>query len=84
MPVSRYFFKNLKYLVVLCVGGYLSYVICNNFFIGYGWLSAIVHACICGVLVSGCIYLSAVSSFEGKYIFALGMKVVGRIKKGKN
>lgn len=50
-PVSTYYFRNFLYFLVLAVVGLLDWLFCQNVLVGYGWLSVIVHAVVCGASV---------------------------------
>lgn len=67
-PVSEYYIRNAKYaaaLVLVCV---VDEVICSNVLVGYGWLSVIMHAMICGISVPFAFYLIFRNRHECKYL----------------
>ncbi len=47
----RYYSKQLMYMAVLTLVGFLDYFICSNVLTGLGWISVIVHIIICGLSV---------------------------------
>ena len=80
-PVMGYFAKFLKYFFTVCMIGALDYLICTHFLTGYGWLSVIIHALICGVTVPAVMVILNCKSEEGQYVYKLGMSYVNKLRK---
>lgn len=79
--VFKYYFKFLRNFVIACAVGAVDMFICKHFFVGYGWFSVIVHACIVGVTVPAALIAVSVKNDEGRYIIGMlkrSMKKVGK------
>lgn len=79
-PVKTYFLKCMTYFVVCCIMGVIDWFICSRFFIGHGWFSVAVHILICGVSVPAVLVGLTYKTPEGKYLIALGTKVLKKIQ----
>ena len=83
-PVFRYYLKFVKYLIT-CFGVFaLDYVICSKLLVGYGWISVVLHALICGITTPLAILLVSAKTEEGKYVISLinkELKVVRSLVK---
>ena len=83
-PVSRYYFKFAKYFITCCLVGALDFFICNRFFIGFKWISVIVHAGICSITTPIAVLIVSARTDEAKYVIDLvkrEIKVLGRVLK---
>ena len=49
--VVKYYIRNLKYLIIAFLIGIGCYMFCINLFTNLGWLSVIIHAMFCGIVV---------------------------------
>ena len=65
---KKYFFKYIRNFIAVLVIGTLDVLICKTFFVSYGWLSVLVHGCICGITVPAGLIIINYKSQEGKYI----------------
>lgn len=70
-PVSRYYYKFLKYTLTTIVIGVSNYYICSHFLAGMGWISVLVHAIICGVTTPVALMLVSLTTQEAHYILDL-------------
>lgn len=50
--ILKYYLKNIYGVFLAGLSGVLCYLICNNFLVGLGWISVIVHAVIICIIVS--------------------------------
>jgi O-antigen/teichoic acid export membrane protein len=80
-PVMRYYIKNIKYLVIVALVGAVDWMICRHFVAGFGWISVVVHAAICGITVPAALVGISIRTPEGQYVYQLGMKYVRKITK---
>lgn len=80
-PVSEYYKKNITYMFILCVIGAVDLLICNNLFVGHGWLSVIIHASITGISVPGILTLIYWKTPENDYIISTMKRVIRKGKK---
>ncbi len=67
-PVSRYYKRNFGYMTVLVFSCAVAMWLSKNVFVGYGWLSVIVHSIICGALVPLAFLLVYHRTAECKYL----------------
>lgn len=79
--VKSYYLKNLQFLLTVIMIGFIDYWICSNIFIGFGWLSIIIHACICGITTPAILMLFFFKTEEGRYVIELTSKELRKIKK---
>lgn len=77
-PVKKYFIKFILNFATVVIVGAFDIIICSNFWGGHGWLSVIVHGCICGITVPAALLAVNARRQEGKYIFRLITKVFRR------
>lgn len=77
--VKEYYFKLLKYMIIIAICGTLDYFICSNLLTGLGWLSVIVHAVIIVLTVPTALIAFSFRTQEGQYVYQLGMKYVNKI-----
>lgn len=50
-PATVYYKKNIMYIIAIIIIGVIDFYICHFVVIGFGWISVIVHAIICGLTV---------------------------------
>lgn len=74
-PVSAYYVRNIRYIVILASVGALDMFLCNAILPDKGWLSVVLHVLIVGVTVPGIFILLFFKSHECQYLFGL----IGRI-----
>lgn len=48
--LSKYYLKNIMAIIITLISGAISMYICNNFFVGYGWLSVVLHSIIVSII----------------------------------
>ena len=80
--VLQYYIKIIKNLLLILVIAGTDYMICQNFFVGHGWLSVILHAIICGISVFPVLLLCSWNLPEGKYLRETIGNYLRIIKKG--
>ena len=78
-PVSNYFLKLFKYLLISCLVGGIAYTICTHFFVGHGWFSVIIHSAIVGVITPVALIASAYGTEEGAYVLKMIANFMNRI-----
>lgn len=81
VSVTRYFAKLALYFVTVCIVGAIDYFVCSHVFTGFGWLSVILHAIICGVSVPLIILFIFSGTNEGKYLFGIIRSYLKKLKK---
>ena len=69
-----YYVRNFLYFIVLTVVLVLDYFVCQNFITGFGWLSVIVHAIICGISVPIALCIVFHKTREYRYLKSIVMK----------
>ena len=79
--VFRYYRKFLKYFVTICAVGAVDYIICTHFLTGFGWLSVVIHAIVCGITVPGALVALTIKKPEGQYVYKLGMQYVKKLRR---
>lgn len=79
--VRRYYLKNLKYFAVTLAVAAIDYLICTNCIIGFGWISVVAHALICGFTVPTAIIGITLHADESKYVCRVGMRYVKKVEK---
>ncbi|MCF0112212.1 MAG: hypothetical protein HUJ58_09960, partial [Erysipelotrichaceae bacterium] len=77
-PASDYYKKNLTYFGILAVIEIIDFVICKNFFVGFGWWSVIVHSCICAVSVVGTFLALYWNTEVTKYLWDKSLSILGK------
>lgn len=82
-PVSEYYVRNIKYLLVLLLIGILDKFICANLLVGFGWISVIVHSVICGISVPVIFLLLFHNKKECQYFINKFSKVLKKKKLKK-
>ena len=50
-PVSKYYVKNITYMMVLLVVGFFDWWLCSVLLPGKGWISVVLHSAICAITV---------------------------------
>ncbi len=80
-PLRVYYFKLMRNLVVVLAVGFLDKFICENFVVGYGWLSIIIHALVCAVTVPAALFAVSYQSKEGKHLHSFVNNYFKRLKK---
>lgn len=82
-----YFYRLIKYLIIVAGVGAMDYFICREFFIGMGWASVVIHAVICGVTVPLALILLNIRHPEGGYVLTLinnyKKKILKKVKRGE-
>lgn len=71
MPVSHFYKKNFIYFLTLSVVGAVDYFICSRMFVGYGWLSVIIHVIISGLSVPLAFLVIFRNTKECKYLLGV-------------
>jgi len=79
--VKRYYLKFMMYFLVSFAVGTLDLFFCKNVLVGFGWLSVIFHALICGISLPLVLLLISIKKQEGKYFIDLGKRILGSVKK---
>lgn len=79
--VLDYYWKILKNFVLIIGIAAIDYILCHKFFVGFGWLSVIVHAVICGLTVFPVLLLCSWTLPEGKYLKSTINNYQEKIKK---
>lgn len=82
--VWGYYRKFLKYFLIISFTAYADYFICSLLLVGYGWLSVIVHAFICGISVPAVLIMTNITTAEGQYVLGLAKTYCNKIKKRLN
>ncbi len=77
--VNKYFITNIRYFIAVIIIGVVDYLLCTHILVGYGWISIIFHALICGITVPSVLFYMERNSEECKYILNLAWKYVHRI-----
>ena len=67
-PVSVYYKKNLKYILILFAVGAVDYYLCSVIITQYDWISLIIHIGICAVSVPSVFLLLYRKNPECKYL----------------
>lgn len=84
-PVSKYFLKRIYYTAVTVAAAALCKLICSAVLVGFGWISVVVHALICAVIVPAALYVSTLKTEENEYLTSLVKvemsKLSAKIKK---
>lgn len=87
-PAINYFGKRIIYTVIFAASGALCKLICTWVLSGYGWLSVIVHAVICAVIVPTVFILVTKKTEENEYVLLLAKnemsKMTSKLKKIRN
>ena len=78
--VSNYYFRNIRYILELCLIGLTDYFICRYLFSGFGWLSVFLHTLICGISVPLYMLIVYRKSDEAKYIFSMIVRLFKSMK----
>lgn len=82
-PVSEYYLRNLLYLAVLVVLGFMNTWLCSKILPSKGWISVILHVVIIGVDVPAALVLLFRKSEECKYLLKTGKGLINRFRKKK-
>lgn len=80
-PVSEYYLKNLGYIAVLSVMMALNMWIGKVFFVGYGWLSVIIHVVIVLITVPSAFMATFWKTHECEYLVAQSKRFMTKIIK---
>lgn len=80
-PVSRYYLKFAKYTLTTFAVGLLDYLICAHLFVGYGWLSVIIHVAICGITTPVALILASLKTQEADYVLNFGLNQIKAFTK---
>lgn len=80
-PVSTYYRKNIMYIALLVLIGACDTWLVRNFFVGYGWLSIVVHIIICGLSVPTVFVVLYWKTDECKYLIKLIRQFTGKLIK---
>ena len=80
-PVREYYKRLVLYTCVVLIIGIIDYYICKHIFVGYGWLSVIVHSLICGLTVPSALIGLTARKKEGIYVVKLIKKTLEKIRK---
>ena len=79
--VTRYYRKNVKYLVTLATVGAIDWMICNYILTDFGWFSVVFHAIVCGITVPCALIATSIRTPEGQYVYKLSMNYATKITK---
>lgn len=79
--VSRYYFKQIKYLVIVLLTAAIDYFVCHYFLVDFGWFSVIVHATIVSLTVPGVLFLFSFRSPEGLFLKSLIKREINTVKR---
>ena len=82
-PVSRYFFKLIKYTLISLIIGIIDFLFCYYVFTGYGWFSVIVHSAFYGLTVPAVFVITQINKPEGKYLISIIKKILKKGRKAK-
>ncbi len=86
-PVSEYYRKNIRYLLLLAAVFLVDRWVCARVFVGHGWYSVIAHALFTAILVPGVFVLLYRNTRELKYLMGLtgriARKISGRLRAGR-
>ena len=66
--VSQYFKKFMLYFISTVIIGAFDYFICSHVFVGYGWVSIILHAIICALSVPVALIVVSYRTAEGVFV----------------
>lgn len=77
--VSEYYIRNIRYIVELFLIGTFDYFVCKYCLSGYGWISVIVHAIICGISIPLYMLIVYRNTAEAKYLFGKGRTILRKI-----
>lgn len=77
--VLRYFKKFLVNFLTVVLTGILNIWLCRSVLAGFGWLSVIVHAALCGITVSVALLLVNIRHQESRYILTLIKRYIRRL-----
>lgn len=66
--VKSYYARVMKYLIVTLAVGFGNYMFCKKILVGYGILSFLVHALVCGITVPCVMMAISANTTEGKYV----------------
>ena len=80
-PVSGYFLKLAKNMLIICGTVAVDFYVCNRFFTGLGWFSVIIHSVICGITVPAVLIMTSINKPEGQYVYALVGRTVKKVMK---
>ena len=80
-PVSFYYIKNIRYMLLLFVMGAVDMWLCSVVLPGHGWISIAVHVLVCGLSVPGVFYLIYRKTTEFQYLLNLGYKLMRKVRK---
>ena len=80
-PVSEYYKKNAKYLLVLICVGLIDFWICSTILVGQGWLSVILHAFIVALTIPASFILVYWKSHECIYLRKVAWRIFGKVRK---
>lgn len=80
-PVSEYYVKNIKYVLLLCAICGLDMWFCRIILPGCGWISVIIHIVIVGITVPGAFLALYWKSHECQYLIKLAGTMRSRIRK---
>lgn len=67
-PVSSYYSRNIRYIIVITLIGVIDYYLCKIVMPGCGWISVIIHAIICGTTVPIACVLFLYKTPECRYL----------------
>lgn len=81
--VWHYYRKNIAYMIVLTTICAMNFWICSVFFIGHGWLSAIVHASIVAASTPAILILIYRNTAECQYLMGLIKRITRKIARKK-
>ena len=80
-PVSGYYKRNLVYIMILALVGAGNLYLSSCFFVGYGWISVIVHAAIVAITVPGVFVLLYWKTEENQYLLGIAKSLLKKFMK---
>lgn len=79
--VSRYYLKFAKYTLTTVAISLLDFFVCTHVFMGWGWISVVIHAVFCGITTPVAIMLVSLGTQEADYIWRLCRKEIRALTK---
>ncbi|MCD8088732.1 MAG: hypothetical protein LUE22_09190, partial [Oscillospiraceae bacterium] len=76
--ISEFYIQLLKQIILVCVAYIAAFQICDHVFLNRGWISLIVHICICGVLTPLVMVIFNWNKVETKYLLWIVRKRLSR------
>lgn len=77
--IRNYYLKNLLYLFITVILGFILYIISTYFVVSYGWFTVIVHSILCAFVVPSIFVLFFYKKDECKYISGMFNKIKRKV-----